>query len=192
MFNCIIAGVGGQGTVLASRLIAAAAMKKGLYVRTAETIGMAQRGGSVVSHIRIGENLDEIFSPIIPTGQAGAIIAFEPAEAVRQLPFLSESGWMVVCDTAVKPAGLAGGAYDGADMLDFLNSKTANLIMVNGAEIMENCAKALNVALLGAAAQGNIFPFDQETLKKIIGETVPQRFIETNMTAYELGRSSVK
>ncbi|MCL2267332.1 MAG: 2-oxoacid:acceptor oxidoreductase family protein, partial [Treponema sp.] len=85
-FNCIIAGVGGQGTVLASKLIAAAAMKKGFDARTTETIGMAQRGGSVFGHIRIGDN---IFSPLVPLGKADAIIAFEPSEAVRQLPYLS-------------------------------------------------------------------------------------------------------
>ena len=84
--NIMIAGVGGQGTVLASKLIAAAAMKQGFDVRTTETIGMAQRGGGVVSHIRMGEN---IFSPLIPPGKADVLIAFEPAEAVRQLPFLS-------------------------------------------------------------------------------------------------------
>ena len=86
--NCLLCGVGGQGTVLASRLIAYAAMQKGLEVRTAETIGMAQRGGCVVSHVRTG---DEIFSSLIPLGSADVIIAFEPAEAVRCLVITSYS-----------------------------------------------------------------------------------------------------
>ena len=86
MTNLLIAGVGGQGTVLASKLIAAAAMNKGLDVRTTETIGMAQRGGSVVSHVRMGRN---VHSPLIRPKRAQAIIGFEPAEAVRILHYLS-------------------------------------------------------------------------------------------------------
>ncbi|MDR0324210.1 MAG: 2-oxoacid:acceptor oxidoreductase family protein, partial [Treponema sp.] len=109
-FNCLIAGVGGQGTVLASKLIAAAAMKSGFSVRTTETIGMAQRGGSVVSHVRIG---DDIFSPLIPVGRADALVAFEPGEAVRQLPFLKDGGVLIVSDTAIKPvAALQGSSFD--------------------------------------------------------------------------------
>lgn len=100
MTNVLISGVGGQGTVLASKLIAAAAMAKELDVRTTETIGMAQRGGSVVSHVRIGQNIN---SPLIPQRAAHAVIGFEPAEAVRVLPYLSADGLMIVCDKAMKP-----------------------------------------------------------------------------------------
>jgi indolepyruvate ferredoxin oxidoreductase beta subunit len=192
MFNCVIAGVGGQGTVLASKLIAAAAMKKGLDVRTTETIGMAQRGGSVISHIRIGEDLNKILSPIIPLGAAHAIVAFEPSEAVRQLSFLSEKGRVLVCGTAVKPVGSGGASYEGAAMLDFLKEKAAGLTVVDGREIMERCAKALNVAILSAATESGVFPFDAETLKETLPEIVPERFIELNMTAFELGRSVIK
>jgi len=192
MFNCMIAGVGGQGTVLASKLIAAAAMKRGFDVRTTETIGMAQRGGSVISHIRIGENTSGIFSPIIPPGKAHAIIAFEPAEAVRQLTFLSMQGRLVVCGTAVKPVGSSensqGNPYEGAVMIGFLKDNVANLTVIEGREIMEHYAKALNVAMLGAAAEGNTFPFDAETLKEVLPEIVPERFVELNISAFELGR----
>ena len=85
--NCLLCGVGGQGVVLASRLIAFAAMEKGNFVRTTETIGMAQRGGSVVSHVRMGE---QVHSPLIPEGEADVILAFEPGEAVRCLPYLKK------------------------------------------------------------------------------------------------------
>jgi indolepyruvate ferredoxin oxidoreductase beta subunit len=128
-FNLLIAGVGGQGTVLASKLIAAAAMKKGFNVRTTETIGMAQRGGCVTSHVRICESPDNIFSPLIPLGKADAIIAFEPAEAVRQLPYLSAQGSMIVCDSPIAPSGSQPerapttgssqtGRYDGSAMIE--------------------------------------------------------------------------
>ena len=89
MRSCLLCGVGGQGTVLASRIIADAAMKKGLSARTAETIGMAQRGGSVVSHVRIGE---KVTSPMIPPGKADVIIGFEPGEAAANLKYLRKDG----------------------------------------------------------------------------------------------------
>ena len=98
--NCLLCGVGGQGVVLASKLIAYAAMDKGMDVRTSETIGMAQRGGSVVSHVRMGT---KIHSPMIPKGCADVIMAFEPAEAVRCLPYLKEGGVAVVNQKAVQP-----------------------------------------------------------------------------------------
>ena len=99
MKSFILAGVGGQGTVLASKLIAKAAMARGECVRTAETIGMAQRGGSVVSHVRVGAS----HSPMVPLGGADAVIGFEPAEAVRALPYLKAGGTVVCATSAVKP-----------------------------------------------------------------------------------------
>ena len=191
-FNLMIAGVGGQGTVLASKLIAAAAMKKGFNVRTTETIGMAQRGGSVFGHCRIGEN---IFSPIIPLGKANAIIGFEPAEAVRQLPYLEERGSVVVCDTAIKPINCPDvNAYQGSEMIDYLKKNVQNLIVMDGQRLIkesdryQQITKALNVAILGAAVQNGIFPFDADTLKEALTEMLPPKFLEMNLRAFELGR----
>jgi indolepyruvate ferredoxin oxidoreductase, beta subunit len=187
-FNCMIAGVGGQGTVLASKLIAAAAMKAGFNVRTTETIGMAQRGGSVVSHIRIG---DDIFSPLIPFRKADALIAFEPGEAVRQLPFLSGQGILVVCDSIIKPAGMgAPSGYEASAMIDYLKANIQKLTVIDGRRITEHNAKTLNTAMLGAAAQSGIFPFDAETLKDIIPEMLPQRFWEMNFKSFEIGKGA--
>ena len=116
MINLLLAGVGGQGTVLASKLLAQAAMAQGLQARTAETIGMAQRGGCVVSHVRIGE---EAYSPLIPYGQADLILGFEPAEAVRNLPYLKDGGIVVAAKKAIKPvtASLSGSGYEAGPML---------------------------------------------------------------------------
>ena len=186
----MIAGVGGQGTVLASKLAAAAAMKKGYDARTTEFIGMAQRGGSVFGHCRIGEN---IFSPKIPLGKADAIIAFEPAEAVRQLPYLKKGGVVIVCDNAVKPVcGPSVGAYDGAAMIEYLkaNLNASKLIIVDGSKLAGLYVKALNVYLLGAAVQSGIFPFDAEILKEALHETLPGRFLKMNISAFELGRKA--
>lgn len=107
--NIILCGVGGQGTVLASKLIAAAAMEKGIPVMSAETIGMAQRGGSVFSHVRMGENL---YSPMIAKGTADMILGFEPGETVRMLPYLKKRS-----SSRQQSCGYAGYSIAGEDRL---------------------------------------------------------------------------
>ncbi|MDR1663510.1 MAG: indolepyruvate oxidoreductase subunit beta [Clostridiales bacterium] len=188
MFNCMIAGVGGQGTVLASKLIAAAAMSRGFNARTAETIGMAQRGGSVVSHVRVGA---EIFSPVIPLGGADLLIAFEPAEGVRQLKYLSKGGLMVVCENAVKPASgaLGGNTYDAGEMLAYLRASVSNLITANGAELAGENIKTLNVALLGIAAGSGKFPFEAGAFEEALQQMINPRFLEMNIKAFEGGKN---
>ena len=189
MTNILIAGVGGQGTVLASKLIAAAAMGKGLDVRTTETIGMAQRGGSVVSHVRIGRNIN---SPLIPQKGAQVIIGFEPAEAVRILPYLSDDGLMVVCDTAMKPvtSSLSGDTYQGPNMIDHLKKNVDRLVVIDGEKLLRECnnPKTLNVALLGTAVESGVFPFNPDEMKDALENTLPQRFIEINLNSFEIGR----
>lgn len=186
--SVILCGVGGQGTVLASKLISYAAMAKGEAVRSAETIGMAQRGGSVTSHIRIGEGA---FSPLIPKGKADVMIAFEPAEAVRNLDYLKEDGVVVVSKKAVKPvtASLAAKVYEGQDMLDYLEKKVQRLVIVDGQQIMDELgsAKVLNVILLGAAIACNEIDISVVEIRQAIKEKVPDRFYELNMRALDAG-----
>jgi len=187
-FNLMIAGVGGQGTVLASKLIAAAAMKKGFNARTTETIGMAQRGGSVFGHCRIGEN---IFSPLIPAGMANALIAFEPAEAVRQMAYLSKDGIVVVCSNAIKPItnpNANADKYEAAVMIDYLKANVSKLIIVDGQRLTAQNAKTLNVSLVGAAIQSKVLPFDAETFIEALTEMLPKHLLEMNLKAFELGR----
>ena len=172
----MIAGVGGQGTVLASKLIAAAAIKKGFDVRTTETIGMAQRGGSVFGHVRVGGPAgDNIFSPIIPLGGADALIGFEPAETVRQLPFLRDGGSVIVYNSG------------NSEMIKFLKENVKKLIVVESLSLTAHNVKTLNVFLLGAAVKNGILPFDAETLKQVLTETLPERFLEMNLKAFEGG-----
>ena len=132
--NIILAGVGGQGAVLASKLLARAAMGRGLPVKTAETIGMAQRGGSVFSHVRLGEGAA---SPLVGRGRADAIVAFEPAEAVRQLPFLRPGGMVVTSDAPVVPVSAATGgpAYDLPAIMSYLRDRVGvkSLVIVDAA-----------------------------------------------------------
>lgn len=189
--SCLLCGVGGQGTVLASKLIAFAAMEKGENVRTAETIGMAQRGGSVVSHVRTG---DEINSPLIPLGSADVIIGFEPAEAVRCLPYLKKGGAAVVNAKAVKPvtASLSDSGYDGTEMLEYLKSNVENLYVIDGEKACSDLgsAKVLNVVLLAAAAASGQLGITVEELKNAIVKRVPEKFHELNIRAVDYGAAA--
>jgi len=183
--DVLIAGVGGQGTVLASRLIASAAMKRGLSVRTTETIGMAQRGGSVIGHTRIG---DDIFSPMIPAGGADLMLAFEPAEAVRNLRYLAQNGTLIVCDSAIKPVtvALTGATYEAEVMTGYLKDHVPGAIIVDGKALKEQCGKTLNVALIGVAVQSGAFPFDAEAMLEAIGDM--PKYSRQNIKSFMLGR----
>lgn len=190
--SCLLCGVGGQGTVLASKLIAYAALDKGMFVRTTETIGMAQRGGSVVSHVRMGE---EIHSPLIPKGQADVMIAFEPAEAVRNLSYLKEDGVAVVNMKAVKPvtATLNNTEYTGQEMIGYLKKHVKNLLLVDGEAICKEVgsAKVLNVTLLGAALAGNVLDLSLADMEKEIETHVKKQFVEMNKKALAHGAAAV-
>lgn len=184
--NCLLCGVGGQGTVLASKLLAFAAMEKGQNVRTAETIGMAQRGGCVVSHVRVGEVID---SPLIPKKSAHVLIAFEPGEAVRCLDYLTEGGRVIVNTKAVKPvtATLTGSDYDGSRMVAYLKEKVSGVTVIDGEEICRLCGspKVLNIALLTAAAASGSLGITVEELKAAIIKRIPEKFHELNLKAVE-------
>lgn len=184
MINCILTGVGGQGTILASKLISNAAMEKGLQARIAETIGMAQRGGSVVSHVRIGE---EIFSPMIPLHSADLIIGFEPSEAVRTLKYLKMGGMVIVSKTAIKPvtSSLSEKDYNGSEMLTYLKDHVSDLVIVDTDRICNICGstKVLNVALLGVAAKSGILGISLEDMEDVIRKTLPEKYIRINLIA---------
>ena len=186
--SCLLCGVGGQGVVLASRLIAYAAMEQGDFVRTTETIGMAQRGGSVVSHVRAGEGVN---SPLIPKGTADVIIAFEPGEAVRALPYLKDGGTVITNSGIVKPvtANLSGSGYSGDEMLDYLKKKAGRVLVVDGDEICRKAGspKVLNVALLGAAAQSGVLGITPEEMQSAVRKNVKERYIALNERALKLG-----
>lgn len=156
MLNIMITGVGGQGTVLAAKVLAQAAETRNWRVCTAETIGMAQRGGSVVSHVRLA-NQDEprIDAPLIAHGEADLIIAFEPAEAVRCLGYLRPGGALVSATSSVQPvtAALSRDAYSSKPFLEYLRQTVPNCLLVDDTALIKQIgsSKALNVALLASA-----------------------------------------
>ena len=187
--NIVLCGVGGQGTVLASKLVAAAAMNKGFDVKSAETIGMAQKGGSVMSHLRIGE---DALTPMIGSGEADLIIGFEPSETVRMLPFLKKGGAVITSDRAVMPvtAALKGSSYKGSDMTEYLKSLSdiGKLVIVDTEAAVKEVGspKAMNMILLGAASRaGLIGDITHEDIIEAMKRKVKPQFVEMNIKALE-------
>ena len=185
MASCLICGVGGQGVILASRVIAEAAMDKGLSVRTSETIGMAQRGGSVASHVRFG---DGVFSPLIPFGEADALLAFEPGEAVRCLPYVKQGGLLITCDRAVQPVR-ALTPYSGTEMVQYLRRAVRRCYVLSVRGVRDACGsgKAVNMALVGALVGSGITPFDLADAERAMEKRVKEKFIGMNQDALRYG-----
>lgn len=192
MKSCLLCGVGGQGTVLASRIIASAAMEKGLFARTAETIGMAQRGGSVVSHVRVGENVP---SPLIPQGKADLILGFEPGEALRNLSYLKDGGTVILCAEEVQPvtAALASVEYNGKTIIEYMKTKVDRLIVLDTERIIKECGspKVLNVALMGAMAATGIMDISMEEIAAALKQKVKPQFFAMNEKALQLGAEAI-
>ena len=182
--NIIICGVGGQGTVLAAKVLSQAAISNGERVLSAETIGMAQRGGSVVSHVRIGS---DIYSPLVPQGQADLLIAFEAAEAVRNIGYLKQSGTVIVNKKVVQPvtASLHGKAFDENEMISYLEKVAGNVIAVDTDQACKDLgsSKVVNIVLLGAASKTGLINKDE--LKAALKLLVKPEFYELNIRALD-------
>ncbi len=182
--NIIICGVGGQGTVLAAKVLSQAAISNGERVLSAETIGMAQRGGSVVSHVRIGE---DVYSPLVPQGQADVLIAFEAAEAVRNIVFLKQGGSVIVNKKVVQPvtASLSGKTFDENEMISYLEKVAGKVIAVDTDQACKDLgsSKVVNMVLLGAASKTGLISKDE--LKAALKLLVKPEFYELNVRAID-------
>lgn len=200
MRNVLLTGVGGQGTVLAAKVLAQAAQAKGWQVRTAETIGMAQRGGSVVSHVRMGDNGEEVIAPLVAKGTADMIIAFEPAEAARVLPYLAPDGVMVSATTSIQPitAALSTEPYLAEATVTSLEKRLnvragepARFVLVDDEAVLSQVGnrKALNTVLLAFALKTGHLPLSLDDLRDAIRACVKPRFVELNLAAIDLVES---
>lgn len=200
MRNVLLTGVGGQGTVLAAKVLAQAAQAKGWQVRTAETIGMAQRGGSVVSHVRMGDDGEEVIAPLVAKGTADMIIAFEPAEAARVLPYLAPDGVMVSATTSIQPitAALSTEPYLAKAMVASLGERLnvragepARFVLVDDEAVLSQVGnrKALNTVLLAFALKTGHLPLSLDDLRDAIRACVKPRFVELNLAAIDLVES---
>lgn len=185
-YDIIIAGVGGQGTVLASRVLATAALKAGYFVRTAETIGMAQRGGSVVSFVRIGS---EKAGSIVPHGAGDLLLGFEPAEAARCLPRLGSSGICIVNTRPIEPVPVALGkeTYNMEGIIASIRHKCPRSLFVDALRLAAEAGspKALNSVMLGLACGSDGFPLPAEAVREALRELLPPRLAQVNLRAFE-------
>ena len=200
MLNILLTGVGGQGTVLAAKVLAQAALEKGWQVRTAETIGMAQRGGNVVSHVRIGNKGEQVHAPLVSRGTADLIIAFEPAEAARVLPYLAPDGVMVSATTSIQPitAALSTEPYLAEATIASLRGRLngcaaapARFVLVDDEAVLSQVEnrKALNTVLLAFALKTGHLPLSLDDLRDAIRACVKPRFVELNLAAIDLVES---
>jgi len=190
--DVIIAGVGGQGIVLASRALGASALAAGLPVRTAETIGMAQREGSVTSHVRLGAK--EV-GPLIPPGTADVLVALEPAEACRNLKYLHADGKALVSTAPVVPvmAALGSTPYPLKDILAYLknNIPCCYLLDAAGLAAQAGSSRTLNLVMLGALTNLDL-PFSASTLLAEALKLLPPHIHTINRRAFELGRHALE
>ncbi|HWQ49172.1 MAG TPA: indolepyruvate oxidoreductase subunit beta [Methanosarcina sp.] len=188
--DLLITGVGGQGAILASDIIGKAAVTAGLPIRAAETHGMAQRGGSVVNHIRVGNN----YGSMIPKKGADILLALEPMEAVRYLDFLKDGGIVIVNTQSIIPVTVTSGLTkypEISDILDFLSEKYI-VKAFNADELAFEAGNrlAMNVVMVGAVS--SYLPISKETLLDSVKALVPQKTIEVNLRAFEAGRQKVE
>ena len=182
--NIMIVGVGGQGTLLTSRIIGKAAIEMGYDVKISEVHGMAQRGGSVVTFVRFGEKVSE---PVVEEGQADVIIAFERLEALRYAHFLKKDGVLVVNDCRIDPMTVVIGAKEyPTEILENLG-KNHSVYAIDGQKIALELgnSKVLNSVVLGYAAP--FIGFDKQVWLDTVSATVPQKTIEVNQKAFERG-----
>ncbi len=188
MYNVLIVGVGGQGSLLASRVLGAIYGKMGLEVKLSEVHGMAQRGGSVVTHVRAGKS---VASPIIPDGEADVIISFEELEALRWSHCLKKGGTLVYSTQQISPMTVITGACEyPSDISERLAASGANLVPVDALSLalLAGNSKAANIVLLGAASK--IICEDEKLWDEALRENVPAKFLELNLKAFELGKNS--
>ena len=198
MLDVLLAGVGGQGTVLAAKVLAQAAQDKGWQVRTAETIGMAQRGGNVTSHVRMGNGGEEVFAPLLAHGTADLVIAFEPGEAARVLPFLAPNGVLVTATTPIQPvtAALSSAPYRADRVMQRLEAQLAgteaSFVAVDDAALVRTIGsrKVLNTLLLARALAAGHVPLDVDDLRHAIEVCVKPAFVQLNLAAIEAAVAS--
>jgi indolepyruvate ferredoxin oxidoreductase beta subunit len=190
-FRIAIAGVGGQGTLLASQLLARSAIEAGLPVKIGETYGMAQRGGPVMGHVQIG---GEAHSPQIRPGEADVLLGFELGEAVRRgVTYLKDGGLAIVNTRKLPPVEVISGltAYPGEEeLMKLLRQVTQNIVAFDATSLAEEAGNPIttNVVMIGALSASRSLPFPEETVVKAIEKSIRPTYIKINTRAFELGK----
>ena len=188
--NIMIVGVGGQGSLLASKLLGHLLLTQGYDVKVSEVHGMSQRGGSVVTYVRYGSR---VASPVIDEGQADFIVSFEVLESARWLPFLKKGGQIVTNTQQIDPMPVVTGAMAyPKNLVEKMRSAGAKVDAMDCVKLAGEAGsvKAVNLVLLGRLS--HYFDFPQEVWQKAITECVPEKFLEMNRKAFALGRDASK
>ena len=185
--SIMLVGVGGQGTLLASRILGNVLLSQGYDVKVSEVHGMSQRGGSVVTYIRFGE---KVYSPVIGEGQADFIISFELLEAARWLPYLKKGGKLITNSQQIEPMPvITGECTYPQDIESRIKEEGADITVIDALSLAEQAgtSKAVNVVLMGVMS--DILGFDEEIWSKALEQCVPPKALEVNKKAFALGRS---
>jgi len=193
-FNIVLAGVGGQGTLLAAEALGIAAVEDDLNVRVSEIHGMAQRGGAVLSMVRIGK---DVLAPTVMEGQADILLGFEPFETLRSLNYTSEKSLVIMNTLQVPPTELTvkNLKYPSIDeIVEKIQCFTKNVTLVDAIKLAKKAGSTLtqNVVLLGALVGTGELPMRKVRLIEAIRELVPTKHVDTNLKAFELGYESLK
>lgn len=185
--NIMIVGVGGQGTLLASKLLGKLLLTKGYDVKVSEVHGMSQRGGSVVTYIRYG---DKVYSPVVDKGEADFIISFEELEAARWVSYLKKDGIMITNSQQINPMPvITGAAKYPAELSSKIKNLGVNLDAFDALSIAKKAGslKAVNIVLMGRLSK--YFDFTESEWTRAIEQSVPEKFLEMNKKAFILGRN---
>ncbi len=187
--NILLAGVGGQGVLLASRILSEAALAAGLDIKQSEVHGMSQRGGSVMSHVRIGE---EVHSPIVPEGECDILAGFEPLEGLRQAHAVKEGGVLLYSVDRINPstvsAGFAQYPEDVEEQLKSFKCRTVAVPAVQYAEQVGN-RRSANVVMVGVMS--NFLEFSDDIWSQALTAAIPAKLLALNIAAFELGRKHI-
>lgn len=185
--NIMIVGVGGQGTLLASKLIGNVLMAKGFDVKVSEVHGMSQRGGSVVTYVKYGE---KVYSPVIEVGEADLILAFEKLEAARWMSYLKEGGKMMVSQQSINPMPVITGAMQyPQNIIEKIAAKGIDVLALDALSLAQEAgsAKAVNVVMIGVLS--TMLDFEESVWQQALEQCVPPKFLEMNKKAFALGRA---
>jgi len=192
--NILIVGVGGQGVILMSELLGSVAVGEGLNVRGSEVLGMAVRGGSVVSTVRIGS---EVYGPLIPMGKGDILVVLEPAEALRNITYLSKTGLVILNTRKVIPftVPLGESEYPSIEeIIEKLKRVASKVVTLNAAQIAEEAGSPMsaNIVMLGALLGTGQLPIKLETIKEAVKARFPAKLASANLKAFDLGYQKCK
>ncbi|MFH1484989.1 MAG: indolepyruvate oxidoreductase subunit beta [Chloroflexota bacterium] len=190
--DVLMAGVGGQGIILASDVLSEVAMLSGYDVKKSDALGMAQRGGAVVSHVRIGE---KVFSPMIKHGDADIVLAFEKLEAARWSGYLSQRSTVILNNQAILPLSVSSGVESypsDKQIVDILRSRTAHVFVVPGQTLAEELGnvRTLNMLMLGFLSV--FLPMERRMWMECVSQYVPPNLLDLNRRAFSLGRERAR